>query len=729
MDSSDQHTKPPPPGTQSNIAAPPSHSATNWQGPYDALTGLAGSTLFIHRLHQSMRLAEGEGHRIAVLCIGITPPGTHDEGGADQQLLAAAQRLLPWMGSYDTLGRLGGHEFMATLMISPPNADITTRCQQLTDALVRHAHQISSHIGVALFPHDGVTSKTLLHNASQACAYAVAHALPCHFCSGEAQRAAHEDSNIAAALPHAIANGQLQLLYQPLADLRSGAVAGLEALVRWLHPQRGLLSASEFVPAAEVAGLAAPLANWVLLRACRDLCAWRDSGQPGLRVTMNMSGAQFCDPAFPAHVLGALERHGLPPEMLALEIAETALTRAGVDCDATLAAFQRHGLGLILDDFGTGNSSLANLKRFPFDALKIDLAFVRDVCSNASDAAVCQTIIAMAHHLGMRAVAEGVETESQCDFLRRNMCDQIQGYFFSEPLPSEGVTQLLREQRRLPAHLLHSQQRQRRLLLVDDEPNIIASLKRLLRGEQYHIYTASNGQQGLDLLAQHAIDVIVSDQRMPGMLGVDFLRQAKQLYPDTIRIMLSSYTELQSVTDAVNEGAIYKFLTKPWKDDLLRNQIAEAFQVKEIADDNARLYQEVQAANRELAAANRRMEHLLRQKQHQTCRDEVSLGSTREVLRQLPLPIIGVNDAGIIAFANCSAESLFSQDGILLGGVTSKALPKLFNPGTGATDTVPQLRAMVNIGRWRYTTLTYPMGGRSAAQGTLIALVRAEDAP
>jgi EAL domain-containing protein (putative c-di-GMP-specific phosphodiesterase class I)/FixJ family two-component response regulator/GGDEF domain-containing protein len=688
------------------------------QGPFDALTGLPCGSLFIHRLHQSMRLAESDGYGLAVVSIGIE--NAPDTASAGNPLLAAAQRLLPCMGPYDTLGRLEGHDFVAVLVAMPAAADVAERCQQLIAAV--GAPGIRA--GIAVFPHDGAASTTLLRHADQARGYAAEQGLACQFFSAEAQRKAQDRAGMAAALRDAGANSELLLLYQPLAELRGGAIATLEALVRWQHPHRGLLAAADFIPIAEAAGLDNELADWVLQRACRDLCAWRDAGHTGVRVTLNISQLQFRDPAFPGHVAATLERHGLTPDLLALEITETALTMAGADCDATLAAFHRHGLGLTLDDFGTGNSSLANLKRFPFDALKIDIAFVRNVATSASDAAMCRTMIDMAHHLGMRAVAEGVETESQCDFLRRNMCDMIQGYFFAEPLPPEGIAGLLREQHRLPPHLLHAPQRQRRLLLVDDEPNIVASLKRLLRSDRYQIHTAHSGQEGLDVLAQHAIDVIVSDQRMPGMLGVDFLRKAKQLYPDTIRIMLSGYTELQSVTDAVNEGAIYKFLTKPWEDELLRKQIAEAFRVKEIADDNARLYLELHAANQELAAANQRMERLLRETSHGL--DRAGPGIAPDVLRQLPLAVLGVDDAGVITFASQRAEMLLAHAAPLPGAMAGEVMPVLFGAPAGASGTAP-LRDTVDIGNGRYAVHTCSMGG--ALPGRLIVLMPAETTP
>ncbi|WP_243136500.1 response regulator [Janthinobacterium tructae] len=256
----------------------------------------------------------------------------------------------------------------------------------------------------------------------------------------------------------------------------------------------------------------------------------------------------------------------------------------------------------------------------------------------------------------------------------------------------------------------------RTLLLVDDEPNILASLKRLLRRDAYHILTANSGQEGLDVLASNAVDVIVSDQRMPGMLGADFLRKAKLLCPQTIRIMLSGYTELQAVTDAVNEGAIFKFLTKPWEDHQLREHIAEAFRLKGIDDDNVRLNAQLRDANQALAAANAAMQALVSQQQHQISRDEVSLGIAREVLQFLPLPVIGLDDEGMIAFINASAANLFERGATLLGNEAALVLPQLFD----GQDT-PRL---VAINGQPYVVAVHPMGLHSRSRGSLVTLSR-----
>ncbi|WP_312434270.1 response regulator [Janthinobacterium sp.] len=256
---------------------------------------------------------------------------------------------------------------------------------------------------------------------------------------------------------------------------------------------------------------------------------------------------------------------------------------------------------------------------------------------------------------------------------------------------------------------------QRTLLLVDDEQNILAALRRLLRRDAYHILTAGSGQEGLDLLASHAVDVIVSDQRMPGMLGADFLRKAKLLYPQTMRIMLSGYTELQAVTDAVNEGAIFKFLTKPWDDQQLRDHIAEAFRLKGIDDDNARLNQQLREANLALAAANAAMQALLHQQQHQISRSEVSLDIARELLQLLPLPVLCLDEDGMIAFVNAAAAGLFERGAALLGSDAALALPQLFEPHAAA-------QRQVIIGGKAYAVARHAMGAHSRSRGSLVTL-------
>jgi CheY-like chemotaxis protein len=237
------------------------------------------------------------------------------------------------------------------------------------------------------------------------------------------------------------------------------------------------------------------------------------------------------------------------------------------------------GVRLSLDDFGTGYSSLAYLSRFPVDHLKIDRSFVDGIATDPSAASIATSVIALAHRMGLKVIAEGVETEAQLAYLARHGCDEMQGYLFSRPVPADDFAEMLREGRTLPTAAESAQQRT--LLLVDDEANILSAIRRSLRGEPYRVLTASSAREGLDLLARNEVQVILSDQRMPAMSGTEFLGRVKALHPDTVRIVLSGYTELESVIQAVNTGSIYKFLTKPWDDEQLRGHLRDAFRYHE----------------------------------------------------------------------------------------------------------------------------------------------------
>jgi CheY-like chemotaxis protein len=258
-----------------------------------------------------------------------------------------------------------------------------------------------------------------------------------------------------------------------------------------------------------------------------------------------------------------------------LELTESMLMDAPEKAVARMTALKRLGLRLSLDDFGTGYSSLAYLGRFPIDQMKIDRSFVKDIVTDPGAATIATSVISLAHRMRVGVVAEGVETEAQAGYLRQNGCDEIQGYLFSKPLPAEEFAELVRQGETLP--MPEAPLQSRTLLIVDDEPHILAALQRMLADEGYGIFTATSAHEGLELLAKNPVQVILSDQRMPAMSGAEFLGCVKALYPDTVRMVLSGYAELETVVQAVNEGAIYKFFVKPWDEEQLRAQIRDAF--------------------------------------------------------------------------------------------------------------------------------------------------------
>ncbi len=235
---------------------------------------------------------------------------------------------------------------------------------------------------------------------------------------------------------------------------------------------------------------------------------------------------------------------------------------------------------IAIDDFGTGFSSLSYIKLLPANKIKIDRSFIKAVIENRSDAAITQGVISMAHHLGLEVVAEGVETEAHAAFLRKNQCDLLQGFAFARPMPFADLESFLNQQAshgHLPRDGYDNSEHKPTLLLLDDEENILRALARVLRRDGYRILSTTSVKEAFSLLAANEVQVIVSDQRMPEMSGTEFLSEVKAIHPETVRIVLSGYTDLKSVTDAINEGAIYKFLTKPWDDQQIREHIQQAF--------------------------------------------------------------------------------------------------------------------------------------------------------
>jgi EAL domain-containing protein (putative c-di-GMP-specific phosphodiesterase class I)/ActR/RegA family two-component response regulator len=370
---------------------------------------------------------------------------------------------------------------------------------------------------------------------------------------------------------------ELKLYYQPKADLYSGEICGAEALIRWQHPVRGLVPPNDFIPLAEESGIILPIGEWVLREACRQAAYWQSEGLPALTVAVNLSARQCRQENIVEIIAQALQDAALEPKWLQIEVTESMVMQNLDTAESVLRRIKALGVTLAMDDFGTGYSSLGYLKQFPFDCLKIDRSFVQNITTEPDDALIASAVIAMAHSLHLYVVAEGVESESQMLYLRNQHCDQLQGYLFARPLPADDFRAFVKSAARLPLPSGAADTALRTLLLVDDEPDILNALKRLLRRSGYRILTATSGADALELLGLNDVQVILSDQRMPQMSGTEFLSRVKELYPNTVRMVLTGHSDLASVTGAINRGAIFRFLSKPWDDDQLREQIHYAF--------------------------------------------------------------------------------------------------------------------------------------------------------
>jgi len=303
---------------------------------------------------------------------------------------------------------------------------------------------VTPSIGIGVFPLDGRDADTLLKNADAAMYHAKdAGRNTYQFYAASMNARALERLGLESKLRKALEHGELLLHYQPQVEVVSGEIVGVEALIRWQNPELGLVSPAEFIPLAEDSGMIVAIGEWVLRAACSQNMAWQDTGCARVRVAVNLSGLQFRRSGLVETVQRILAETGLPPEFLELELTESTIMRNAGETIAALQQFKRMGISLSVDDFGTGYSSLSYLKRFPLDTLKIDASFVRDITDDADDRSITTPIIAMAHGLGLKVIAEGVKTESQLAFLRKHGCDEVQGFLFSKPLPVDTCTALL----------------------------------------------------------------------------------------------------------------------------------------------------------------------------------------------------------------------------------------------------------------------------------------------
>lgn len=669
----------------------------------DEVTGLPNRAAFLDKADAAIVAAGWDEHIVTLLAIDVPRISELGDkmgfGAGDALAMALAARLQEATGEGETVARLGSHEFALLLELpsgaTDANAVVLARAERLRLALEAPVRVSTTEtfarcvIGIASFPGDAQRPAELLELAQTARLRATSDA-PVVLYEPQSNARALREMRVEALLRQAIADDELELHYQPQVDLSDGRVAGAEALLRWTSPALGVVSPGEFIPVAERTGLIGPLGDWVLRRACRQIARWRAEGVPSVRIGVNFSPMQLQRRDLAQHVQAiVLETHA-DPAQLGVEVTEGTVMADVAHAAAVLREIKALGIEIALDDFGTGYSSLSCLRSLPIDVVKVDRSFVHDVTAAPEDVSVTRAIITMAHGLQLKVLAEGVETEGQLSLLAANRCDLIQGFGFSPALPADAFAELLREGRRLPERFVTRVRSTRTLLLVDDEAHILASLKRLLRRDGYTIVTAGSAAEGLQRLAECDVDVIVSDQRMPGMTGVEFLRRAKDLYPNTVRMVLSGYTELQSIIDAINEGAIYKFLTKPWDDGLLRGHVAEAFRQKEMADENRRLGRQVEAANADYQALNQRLEALLAQQRSEAELLSLAASSARDALEALPGAVVVVDGDGTLAFVNAEARALIPGAAAELGAPAAEVLPACMAHGNwDAVDAVP----------------------------------------
>jgi len=421
---------------------------------HDGLTGLPNRSMFSKLLSQSISEAHRYGRRLAVAFLDLDRfkqiNDTLGHAAGDQLLQDVAKRLKFCVRESDTVARLGGDEFVVLLPELNDVKDAAVIAEKILSAiakpfiLIGHEFRVTASIGISAYPLDGLDEQTLTKNADVAMYKAKAEGKNnFQFYSESLNTNSLERLTLESSLRHALEHQEFRLRYQAKRDMHSGRITGMEALLRWEHPDLGLVAPMQFIPVAEESSLMLPIGKWVLRTACAQNVAWQKAGAPRLKIAVNLTGRQFFDEHLIDDVSAILESTGMEAHLLEFEISERLLIR---DVESTLRVLSRLkslGIGIAIDDFGTGYSSLATLQRFPLNTIKIDRSLVAGLCAGAENMEFAESVIAMGKNLSLTVVAQGVETRAQAEFLREHACDELQGFYLNRPLPPDEFAKLL----------------------------------------------------------------------------------------------------------------------------------------------------------------------------------------------------------------------------------------------------------------------------------------------
>jgi diguanylate cyclase (GGDEF)-like protein len=421
---------------------------------HDALTGLPNRLLLNDRVGQAVAYAQRHKNQVAVLFLDLDDfkhiNNSLGQPIGDRLLQSIAGRLVSCVRATDTVSRQGGDEFVVLLSDIREPEDAAAKSGRLLQVVAK-AHSIEQHdlhvtasIGVSIYPEDGLDAETLIKNAETAMYAAKENGRQSYqFFTPAMNILAVERQSIEEHLRRALERQEFALHYQPIISLRTGAIAGVEALIRWTHPTRGSVPPLQFIPVAEDCGLILPIGAWVLREACMQARAWADAGLPMMTMAINVSAMQFMHESFLGDLSAILSETGLDSRYLELELTERALMKRADLAAPILSTLRERGIQVAVDDFGTGYSSLSYLRKFPLDAIKIDQSFVRQITTIPNETVIIRAIISLGRSLNLRVIAEGVETQDQLDFLKAHQCDEAQGYYFSRPVPPEELVKLL----------------------------------------------------------------------------------------------------------------------------------------------------------------------------------------------------------------------------------------------------------------------------------------------
>jgi len=559
---------------------------------YDSITGLPNRKLLARLLEKTI-----DTNRTTLATTGLILISTHNfkeinktlgSSQGDMILQEMTKRLMHAGDEHTQLGHISSDLF--AVIVNGPELNVVRYAKQMQKELQKPfilANKdifLNCYMGISFSPRDGTDGETVYRHADIARGKAKELAVVSHrIFSPGMDVGTIERMSMEQDLYRALQYNDFTLQYQPQVDLFSGYIKSAEALIRWNHPKQGNISPAEFIPLAEQCGLILPITQWVLITACEQAKRWQELGYSNMTIAVNISSQHFQSGLLVVHVTEALRKSRLSAKYLELEITEGVMVDDVDKVLITLNQLKEMGVKLAIDDFGTGYSSLGYLQRLPVDRIKIDQSFISNITSNLGNAVIARSIIAMSHQFNYKVIAEGVETEAQLGFLLRHHCDEIQGYYFSRPVSHDDFSNLLEREKRIPVEVLLPNISKRTLLIVDDDINAISSLRRLLRLDGYDMLVASSGEEALELLARNTVRVVIADQHLPKMRGTEFLSQVRNMYPETVRLLITGYGDLNTAVEAINTGMIHKFHTKPWNEQHLRENIKDSFQQQEMA--------------------------------------------------------------------------------------------------------------------------------------------------
>jgi len=698
--------------------------ADKWKAPFfahfDALTALPNQLMFHDQMQRMLALSRRKRLPLGVMVVDVDRfrelNQTFGQTSGDELLRQIAGRVSGSLRESDVLGRIGGDVFGVLL---PDVGDIQHAgivARRIIDALIMPVRVdgcdvfATAGIGIAFYPQDGRDVHEMVSNAEIACRHAKSLGRNNYHCySPDMQESIRDRMFLEIDLRNATLCKEFILHFQPKASCANGRITGTEALLRWAHPRRGVVGPDQFIPLLEETGLIVQVGRWVLEEACRQTVEWQAAGLDIPSISVNLSARQLQSDTLLADVAATLEKTGLKPACLDLEITESMLMDNAETAISTLTALKKMGITISLDDFGTGYSSLAYLKRFPIDTVKVDRSFVQDITADSDDASITRAVITMAHHLKLKVVAEGVETQEQLALLISHQCDVIQGYFFSRPLAAPAMMDLLTTDKRLPKNLLRSGTRKPMALFVAVEgfADVIAGLIR----EGHRVCEVADVQGAAQWFTGNLVDVLVCGAPRKDFDAAALIELATRAQPKCERILVADSRQWnrKAVAALSASGQVHRVIRVPADAASFHQVVDEALSRRYISDEYSRLSHEVEVAEREMLRIEEDRKRL--ESENLMLREQAHGGYRilQDVLAELPWPVIGIDEAGLIVLANDAACERFAARGFAPGIAMAAVLPEV---GSFDSAVRVELDGVNYRCRWRHSGGDGPGGGR-----------------